>query len=510
MRLDSRLAWLAVLPACALAQNVDAPPLRYSAPVTVGTPGAFVRLPLPPEAYAKSRDGALADLRVVDATGARVPFALLRARPDELGYDDVRVPVSIYPLPPQAAAETLPANVELRIDGGKLLLRSQAGTARPAAAVGVAARPGWLIDLGERQPDDPVPRHVELRWSGPAEFSAGYRLDSSADLRQWRPAGGGQVMALAGAAGAPGAATSLQQPRVALPAEPGRYLRLRWTDPAAAPAVTAGDAIAEQPRSRTLDAPATLKLAASPEPAGAAPLDAQSARALHLDLGGVLDVRDLDLLLPPGTQVLPLRVQRRNAASERWFDVTAAVAYRIERPAAQGGTSFSPPLTLNVSTRYLRVVPDERAPAIDSARTSAVARVQLASVVFAAQGTPPYRLLAGAAAPARVVDGALPLATLVPQLDAERARFGRAELGAFTEVAAVAQQVARDEQLAAWRPKLLWAVLLAGVAGLGFMVWRLARGGAAPPDQGPSRTPGQESGQTPSEGQPSQASQTPR
>jgi hypothetical protein len=74
----------------------------------------------------------------------------------------------------------------------------------------------------------------------------------------------------------------------------------------------------------------------------------------------------------------------------------------------------------------------------------------------------------------------------VPQLDAERARFGRAELGAFTEVPAVAQQVARDEQLAAWRPKLLWAVLLAGVAGLGFMVWRLARGGANATSSGTS------------------------
>jgi hypothetical protein len=480
MRCDRRVVLLLGVAVATLvsAQNVDAPNLRYAALVTVAEPGAFVRLPLPPGAYAKSRDGALADLRIVDATGVRVPFALLRARPDELGYDDVRVPVSIYPLPPQAAAETLPANIELRIDGGKLLLRSQSGAPQPATTSAPAGRrPGWLIDLGERKPEDPVPRHVELRWSGPAEFSAGYRLDISADLRRWQPAGSGQVMALGGAAGAPGAATSLQQPRVALPADPARYLRLRWTDATAAPAVTAADAIAEKPRSRTLDAPATLKLAASPEPEGPVPADAQAARALHLDFGGVLDVRDLDLVLPPGTQVLPLRVQRRNSPAERWSDVTAAVAYRIERPAAQGGTSFSPPLTLNVSTRYLRLVPDERAPAIDSARTSAVARVQLASVVFAAQGTPPYRLQVGAPLKAPLKDGALPLATLVPQLDTERARFGRAELGAFTELAEVAQQVARDEQLAAWRPKLLWAVLLAGVAGLGFMVWRLARGG---------------------------------
>jgi hypothetical protein len=489
MRCDRRILIWALLSSTAAtaawAQAVDAPPLRHSAPLTVAAPGAFVRLPLSAEVYARSRDGALADLRVVDAGGVRVPFALLRARPDELGHEDLRRPVSIYPLPAPAAGETVPANIDLRIEGGKLLLRSQAGSSMAPGPAAPAARPGWLIDLGERKPEDPVPRHIELRWSGPTEFSAGYRLDASPDLRHWRPAGGGQVMALAGVPGAPGATTSLQQPRIALPSDPGRYLRLRWTDAPAAPAVTAADAIAEQPRSRTLDPPATLTLSASAEPDGPTPPDAAAARALHLDLGGVLDVRELDLVLPPGTQVLPMRVQRRNTPDERWADVSAAVAYRIERPEAQGGISLSPPLSLNLRTRYLRLVPDDRAPAIDSARTSAIARVQLGSVVFAAQGTPPYRLLVGAAPNVPLADGALPLVTLVPQLDAERARFGRAELGAFTEVPEVARQVARDEQQAAWRPRLLWAVLLAGVAGLAFMVWRLARGGTAAGSQTP-------------------------
>ena len=36
---------------------------------------------------------------------------------------------------------------------------------------------------------------------------------------------------------------------------------------------------------------------------------------------------------------------------------------------------------------------------------------------------------------------------------------------------------AAAQRLAAWRPWLLWAVLVAGVGGLGFMVWRLARAG---------------------------------
>jgi hypothetical protein len=43
----------------------------------------------------------------------------------------------------------------------------------------------------------------------------------------------------------------------------------------------------------------------------------------------------------------------------------------------------------------------------------------------------------------------------------------------------VARQAEAADRQAALRPWLLWAVLLAGVAGLGFMVWRLARGRAS-------------------------------
>jgi hypothetical protein len=69
----------------------------------------------------------------------------------------------------------------------------------------------------------------------------------------------------------------------------------------------------------------------------------------------------------------------------------------------------------------------------------------------------------------------LPIGTLVARLDEERARFGAATLGEFTEVVAAAQRDRREQRDAALRPWLLWAVLIAGVVGLGAMVWRLAR-----------------------------------
>ena len=128
--------------------------------------------------------------------------------------------------------------------------------------------------------------------------------------------------------------------------------------------------------------------------------------------------------------------------------------------------------------RYLRVLPDVRAAALDANVTQLVVRATLASLVFASQGTPPYALWAGAATAA---PSALPITTLVPALDDERPRLGQATLGEWSEVSAVARAAAQQQQRAALRPWLLWSVLLAGVAGLAFMVWRLARP-RLPPD----------------------------
>ena len=74
----------------------------------------------------------------------------------------------------------------------------------------------------------------------------------------------------------------------------------------------------------------------------------------------------------------------------------------------------------------------------------------------------------------------------MPQLDSERARFGHAELGAFVADEAVARASPRSRGRRALRPWLLWAVLLVGVAGLGALVWRLARAG---PAKGPAPSP---------------------
>ncbi|MGZ5207159.1 MAG: DUF3999 family protein, partial [Caldimonas sp.] len=153
--------------------------------------------------------------------------------------------------------------------------------------------------------------------------------------------------------------------------------------------------------------------------------------------------------------------------------------YRLER---DGGVAESPAIAMPVAIRYLRVVADERAAPLDPTQTRLVVHARLASLVFAASGEAPFRLLAGSP---DATAGALPAATLVAHLDDERKRFGQARLGAFADAPGAALAVERAERAARLRPWLLWAVLVAGVAGLAALVWRLARTGpGAPPPAG--------------------------
>lgn len=475
----SRVAarWLAAMLFAATAAGAAEPEFRYSAPIAVTRPGAFVQLPLGVDAYAHAAQPELRDLRVVDARGERVPFALLGARVEQQTRDRERDAV-LYPLPERPRADgSWRAPVEVVVEGDRVRVR-QGGTdpSGTGAAAGAARPAGWLIDLGERKPEDPVPRWLRLSWSGPAEFTAGFRFETSADLRTWQVGGSGQLMALASPAAAQ---APLTQPSIALPSAPGRFVRLFWNDPAAAPQVSGARVVAPERSEVALDAPTAIVVAPVAAPidkATASSAAADTKGALYFDLGGVVPLSRIDLRFEDGTHVAPVRLQGRSRADEAWQELARGVFFRLER---DGSVDRSPPLETSRRVRFVRVAADERAAPLDAATTRLAVEARLASLVFPVQGQAPFRLLAGSSdAPS----GALAPSTLVPMLEVERARFGQASLGPWSEEAAVAGRLEAERFRAQWRPWLLWTVLVVGVAGLGFMVWRLAR--PSPPASG--------------------------
>lgn len=459
-----RLDWLAGLAALCFGAQASAADdaFRFSAAITVQQTAAFVQLPLPVSAYGHSLRNDLQDLRIVDARGERVPFAVLMPRASHPQTTEQQRDAVLYALPAKPLADGMwPSPVEVIMEGERIIVK-RLGSA--AMNTGTTPSAGWLLDLGERTPQDPPPQSLRLLWSGPTEFSASFDYEMSDNLRTWRSGGSGQLMALTSASG------PLTQPSVMLPRDAGRFIRLMWADTKTVPTLIGAKVITAQQRRVALDTPTDLRVSPSQEPRGRMALDEISKRALHFDLGGALPLVQIDLQLAPGTHVAPVRLQGRIRIDEPWRDLTYSVFYRLERGAT---VSTSPPVPLQATVRYMRVIPDERAAPLDATQTRLAVQAQLASLVFTMQGQAPFTLLAGSV---NAAGSALPATTLVPAFEDERARFGQATLDEWSEIAAVVRQAEAEKRQAELRPWLLWAVLLAGVAGLGFMVWRLARG----------------------------------
>ncbi|MEO8312278.1 MAG: DUF3999 family protein [Caldimonas sp.] len=470
-RIARRPAALLVALLGAAIAHAEPAPYRFQAPIAIDAAAPFVQVALPAAAYGRVEQDDLRDLRIVDARGERVPFAILPPLATVQLNEQVRE-ASLYPLPARpAAGGAWPSPVDVVVEGDRISVRRRGGEKTLAASPRESG--GWLIDSGESKRGDPAPKSLRLRWSGPAEFTVAYRIETSDDLRQWRAGGSGQVMALQSPGG------TLAQPVVGLADSPGRFVRLVWADPSAAPTLTGATVLVAERQRVAVDSTRELTFAPSPElagtaPGGTGPTDAAAKRALHFDLGGVLPLVDVDLRFDAGTHVAPVRIQGRARADQPWRDVGSGVFYRLER---DGDVGNSPAIALPVAVRYLRLVPDERAAALDGVAARLLVHASLATLVFAAQGQPPFRLLAGSRdAPA----GALPVSAVVPDIESERPRFGRATLGAFAADEAAERAVAATARQARLRPWLLWTVLIVGVAGLGALVWRLARSGPAP------------------------------
>jgi hypothetical protein len=413
---------LELLLALAAASASAAP---HRAPVQITQPAPFLTLDATAEAWQHSVASDLRDWQLLDSQDRRVPFALV---PEHSVVTAPERDLQLFALPPAPAPASAPTNKV------------------PA---------GWLLDLGEPARWPAEPRQLRLRWPGDAApFQAGYRLETSADLQDWRLLGTGQLLGVRTMDGAP-----LSQPLVPLPGRPQRYLRLVWDEPARA----------VEPSGATLLAhPAGQP---PPQLARTATLPAVDAEGgWVVALGGPQPLLSVTLSGSEGTWVLPVQVQTRSGPQAAWQTVARTVFYRVDRGTASADTA--PALPLHVGASELRLLPPRGTalPASGSLRLGWTVRT--ASLVWAAPGEPPFCLQVGAAAREA---GPRPLAEVVPDWPREQSRLGQASLGAFT-----AQSMPAEPGLPP-RRMLLWAVLGLGVAALAAATWTLWRQGPEKP-----------------------------
>jgi len=280
-------------------------------------------------------------------------------------------------------------------------------------------------------------------------------VEASDDLQTWR-----QVSAATRLVDLRSGDQRLQQNRIELGGNAGKYFRIQW------PGTQEGIELLSVALATTATvAPPSRRqwIAAGSARAGSDPGE------FLFDSPG-LPLEAVRLRLPEQNTVVPVRIFHRRVQTEPWREAANSVVYRLLRSDEE---VRSPAIQLCCSSdRYWRIRFDQRGGGIGQGSPEVELGWVAQQGIFVARGDGPYLLAYGDAA---TVPAAFPVTTLVPGYRTEQfpalpeASFGPPLARAAPDGAAPATNAF------AWRSAALWAVLIAGVAALAAMVWRLSR-----------------------------------
>ena len=438
----------------------------HAIPVRVSGRQAVVQLPLPRAVYLEARSGGLRDLRLFDAEGNAMPFALVeRTREDEVARS--AAPAAIFAVrAPAGARQGLPDGLQIRTraDGTVISVTPPAAGRATGPADELAS---LVLDLQSAGPPHAGAAVAALKLTLPPGvdgYQARLAVDTIDDLQHWAPLAETAVSWLANAQGA-----SVHQDRIAFAPRAFRYARIAWLEgkPLEFAAVSA-DYVTEVPALRRWDS-VVLQPAA-----GKADGDLVYAAPV------AIPVRSVGLVFQQQNVVLPALVgqYRRQRRGEPGGAAGQAPAAGLEPVAS--ATFYR--LTQNGQPRVstdVDIAPTHAAEWVVRPRARVLERPALrlrwmpATMVFVAGGKGPYTLAFGReGAPA----GDLPLAQVAPGFSRdELAALEQAQAGAPLRRQAADRGRAWPAGLADGRTLWLWTLLLIGVAVLAAMAWQLSR-----------------------------------
>lgn len=458
-----------LLAGAALAAPGQDRPQDYAWNMPIQSPAGagIVQLTLPREVYLHASSASLADLRLFDADGKRLAYAI-GAQPAQSATQRTNIPARIFPVTGAPATGDGLQGIDIRTaDDGRLLsVSTRAGTAAATAAL-----QALILDLGKQTEGQ---RIAALRFTPPARtdnYSAQVLLEMSDDLKQWDAIGTTTLNWLGNSD-----TQTLANDSIAFAPRAFRYARLSWQ----AGEALAFAAITAQAVSETdIAAPrATVVLQGTPgKPANewryATPL-AIPADSITLQLTQTNTVLPVTLGVYRQNNYVPrhrlhLRQQARPAQGAYFDPLLSTTFYRI---GLDGKERISGDLAMPVTqtnewvlqTSTEQPLSADNAPALRLGWTPA-------TVVFLASGKPPYQLAFGNSNAAAV---AQPLAQVAPGFRAdELLALKTASAGPLKPNGGVAAPTPVTKDGAPWRLTALWAALLLGVAVLGFFAWRL-------------------------------------
>jgi hypothetical protein len=400
---------------------------------------AAYRVALPLALYQKIVHADLSDLRVFNAAGEQVPFAI--ERPASGTVSNAATALSLFPLQDDSSA-TLDA-VRVTIESGRGAINVQtAGQTPPTGRINT-----YLVD--GRSLDTPVAA-LRLEWpEDAADFAGRVRVEASDSLGDWRfAAGAAPVANLHSGAG------RLVEQRVELSPTKAKYWRLSWVGSAAPFVLTS--VLAEPARQNVEAHHSSRNVSAAPSKT--------VPGEFEYDLGARLPVDRVNLELPDTNTVVEVELLSRAYATEAWHTVRRCGFYRLK---SDGEELRNGPVSVAVNTDphwLLRTNP--KSGGLGRVAPHLVVEWVPHEVVFVARGAGPFYVAYGSAT---ADSAAVSLAVLPKNVPIASASLSEPEaLGGDVRLSPPPRPYA-------WKAALLWAILIAGAALLAWMAFRLSK-----------------------------------
>lgn len=412
--------------------------------------GPFFHLALTMEVYRNSLSLGLQDLRVFNAAGEIVPYALMLKT-------DIPQPTveqtELRGFPLYSDAQTTNQGIQIRREQNGALVSIE-----PSKPTLTHKLTGVILDASHV-----VAPLVALDVALPEyrQPFQRFRIEASDDLKDWRGVHDSATIAVLTQGDA-----RIEQRRIELPALHAKYLRLTWIDPQDIPSLP--KVIATSSATLPQIQPELLWSETLP------PLPSKNGEIIYR-LNGVLPVERIRFLLPQINTLTPAQILARNNDKQPWHKLSDTVLYRL---ASKGAEFLSPDIDLEgEAISELQIKLDARAGGVGSTPPQIKFAIQPQQLVFLARGNGPFTLawgMAGATA------NTLPLATLVPAYryqDGLPGNLASIDVNKIDSTKPLADRDTTNTQMdpTIQRKWLLWGVLVAGSAALLLMAWKLIR-----------------------------------
>lgn len=435
-------ALLAAASFVSAAQTIDE--FAFAVPIEVTGGDAFYRLVIPQSVYEATSFADLRDLRIFNGGGEAVPYAFRSIELRSQKPEPVAMP--IFPLrgPRNARAEDLDLSVGRSGDKVSVRLHTRGDKGGQKVLL------GYLIDASALKA--PL-SGITVQWGAQgADRLTAVKLEASGDLKYWTTLANDVPLG-----GVSHAGQRLERNTIEFRGRQEKYLRLTWLD---ADKAIELDSVRGMPTEQWEQPERMWKeVLATP--------DAGKPGDFLFDLAGRFPIDRLEFKLPQENTVVPVQVFSRNDPKDKWRPLSATVAYRLKQ---EGREMTSPALALGGHPdRYWLLNVNMKGGGIGSGDLGVRAGWIPRELVFTARGSGPFRLAYGNA---RAEASSLYEEAMVPGLRSDKPpKIVLAATGVQQKLAATA---ATGMSSAEKKKFGLWAALLAAVAVLGWMAWRLS------------------------------------